>query len=140
MKVPGIGKKTAERLLPSSRASSATPSPRSAAVQGDAHGDILQALVALGYNDREAAAALKALPAEVGVSEADQARAQGPRALTVLRPVLGVLVLRGRGSRGLDRELELDGLALAVLALDGERQRHGPPAFSACFRSISITW
>jgi Holliday junction resolvasome RuvABC DNA-binding subunit len=31
--------------------------------------DILQALLALGYNDREAAAALKALPADVGVSE-----------------------------------------------------------------------
>ena len=38
-------------------------------MQGDAQGDILQALVALGYSDREAAAALKALPAEVSVSE-----------------------------------------------------------------------
>jgi Holliday junction DNA helicase RuvA len=37
-----------------------------------AHGaqaDILQALVALGYSDREAAAALKNLPDEIGVSE-----------------------------------------------------------------------
>jgi Holliday junction DNA helicase RuvA len=31
--------------------------------------DILQALLALGYNDKEAAIALKALPADVGVSE-----------------------------------------------------------------------
>ena len=31
--------------------------------------DILQALVALGYSDRDAALALKALPADVGVSE-----------------------------------------------------------------------
>ena len=35
----------------------------------DNQADILQALLALGYNDKEAAAALKALPADVGVSE-----------------------------------------------------------------------
>ena len=35
----------------------------------DAQGDILQALQALGYSDKEAAAALKSLPADVGVSE-----------------------------------------------------------------------
>ena len=31
--------------------------------------DILQALVALGYSDKDAALALKALPPEVGVSD-----------------------------------------------------------------------
>ena len=36
---------------------------------GDAQADIQQALLALGYNEREAAAALKALPADVGVSD-----------------------------------------------------------------------
>ncbi|RZL10020.1 MAG: Holliday junction branch migration protein RuvA, partial [Rubrivivax sp.] len=36
---------------------------------GEAHADILQALVALGYSDKEAQAALKALPPDVGVSE-----------------------------------------------------------------------
>ena len=35
----------------------------------DAQTDILQALVALGYSDREAAAALKSLPQDIGVSE-----------------------------------------------------------------------
>ena len=35
----------------------------------DAQGDIVQALVALGYNEREAAAALKALPPDVAVGE-----------------------------------------------------------------------
>jgi Holliday junction DNA helicase RuvA len=35
----------------------------------DTQVDITQALQALGYSDREAAAALKALPADVGVSE-----------------------------------------------------------------------
>ena len=39
------------------------------AATSDAQADILQALLALGYSDKEAAAALKALPAEVGVSD-----------------------------------------------------------------------
>ena len=34
-----------------------------------AHADIQQALLALGYSEKEAAAALKDLPADVGVSE-----------------------------------------------------------------------
>ena len=40
-----------------------------ATVATDAQADIVQALLALGYNEREASAALKALPAEIGVSE-----------------------------------------------------------------------
>ena len=40
-----------------------------AAAVGDAASDIQQALMALGYNEKDAAAALKALPAGVGVSE-----------------------------------------------------------------------
>ena len=35
----------------------------------DAQSDIQQALLALGYSDKEAAAALKSLPVDVGVSE-----------------------------------------------------------------------
>ncbi len=70
VKVPGIGKKTAERLLlelkgklgPDLALPSSTP-------VNDNQADITQALQALGYSEREAAAALKALPAEVGVSE-----------------------------------------------------------------------
>jgi Holliday junction DNA helicase RuvA len=42
---------------------------RRASVASDAQADILQALVALGYSDKEAALALKALPKDVGVSE-----------------------------------------------------------------------
>jgi Holliday junction DNA helicase RuvA len=71
VKVPGIGKKTAERLLLELKgkiADALTPSSAAHPVN-DAQSDILQALLALGYNDREAGAALKALPAEVGVSE-----------------------------------------------------------------------
>ncbi|MFZ9370606.1 MAG: Holliday junction branch migration protein RuvA [Limnohabitans sp.] len=70
VKVPGIGKKTAERLLLElkGKLGAALGTPVAGAV-GDAHHDIQQALMALGYNDREAALALKALPADIGVSE-----------------------------------------------------------------------
>ena len=70
VKVPGIGKKTAERLLLELKGKiGADLGPVSGVVHSDAHHDIQQALLALGYNDKEAAAALKALPADVGVSE-----------------------------------------------------------------------
>ena len=71
VKVPGIGKKTAERLLLElkGKLGDALASPAAGSVQNDSQGDILQALLALGYSDREAAASLKALPADVGVSE-----------------------------------------------------------------------
>jgi holliday junction DNA helicase RuvA len=69
VKVPGIGKKTAERLLLELKGKLGADLALPASVASDAQGDILQALVALGYSDREAALALKGLPAEVGVSE-----------------------------------------------------------------------
>ena len=70
-KVPGIGKKTAERLLLELKGKlgadlgDLTAGP----AHSDVQSDIQQALLALGYNDKEAAAALKALPPEVSVSE-----------------------------------------------------------------------
>ena len=69
VKVPGIGKKTAERLLLELKGKLGADLGAPAQSGGDDHGDIQQALLALGYNEREAAAALKALPAGVGVSE-----------------------------------------------------------------------
>jgi len=70
VKVPGIGKKTAERLLLELKGKLAPDlGLPGAAVANDAQSDIVQALVALGYNERDAAAALKLLPAEVSVSE-----------------------------------------------------------------------
>ena len=70
VKVPGIGKKTAERLLLElkGKLGDALSVPANAP-GGDAQSDILQALLALGYNDREAAAALKALPPDVAVGD-----------------------------------------------------------------------
>ena len=70
-KVPGIGKKTAERLLLElkGKLAPALNLPATEASGSESHADILQALIALGYSDKEARAALKALPADVGVSD-----------------------------------------------------------------------
>ncbi|MBV8049090.1 MAG: Holliday junction branch migration protein RuvA [Paludibacterium sp.] len=73
--VPGIGKKTAERLVLELRgklvtgAALATPGGLPFAAANDGRGDILNALIALGYSEKEAQAAMKVLPADVDVSE-----------------------------------------------------------------------
>ncbi len=73
IKVPGIGKKTAERLLLELKgklgADIGVNLGGMASISSDSQSDILQALVALGYSDRDAALALKALPRDVGVSD-----------------------------------------------------------------------
>jgi len=69
-KVPGIGKKTAERLLLELKGKLGPDlAAGSVAIANDAQGDIVQALIALGYNEKEAALAIKNLPKDVGVSE-----------------------------------------------------------------------
>jgi Holliday junction DNA helicase RuvA len=69
-KVPGIGKKTAERLLLELRDKLDAVSVASAAARGDGQaGDITNALLALGYNDREASWAIKQLPAGLNVAD-----------------------------------------------------------------------
>ena len=69
IKVPGIGKKTAERLLLELKGKLGADLGVPVSLANDMQSDILQALVALGYSDRDAALALKALPQDVGVSE-----------------------------------------------------------------------
>ncbi len=71
MKVPGIGKKTAERLLLElkGKLAPALPSAAGSAATVDAGADIVRALMALGYSEREAAAALRLLPPDIAVSE-----------------------------------------------------------------------
>jgi Holliday junction DNA helicase RuvA len=71
VKIPGIGKKTAERLLLELRDKlpKTLSTGAAAAVVADAGSDILNALLALGYNEREAATAMKTLPAGIAVSE-----------------------------------------------------------------------
>ena len=68
-KVPGIGKKTAERLLLELKGRLGVEAGAAATPAQGATADIGQALLALGYNEREAAAALKTLPAGVSVSD-----------------------------------------------------------------------
>ncbi len=69
-KIPGIGKKTAERLLLELRDKLDALSVAAAAAKGDGQaGDIANALLALGYNDREASWAIKQLPAGLNVAD-----------------------------------------------------------------------
>ena len=67
--MPGIGKKTAERLLLELKGKLGPDLSAPVSVANDAQADILQALIALGYSEKEAGAALKSLPTDVGVSE-----------------------------------------------------------------------
>jgi Holliday junction DNA helicase RuvA len=69
-RVPGIGKKTAERLLLELRGKLGADlgvSGGAAAVAG--HGDVLAALLALGYSEREAAAAVAKVEADSSVDD-----------------------------------------------------------------------
>lgn len=70
IKVPGIGKKTAERLLLELKGKLAdTLGSTSHTAKSEAQNDIVQALVALGYNEKEAHAALKHLPENIDVAQ-----------------------------------------------------------------------
>ncbi|MDM0114904.1 Holliday junction branch migration protein RuvA [Variovorax sp. J22R133] len=69
VKIPGIGKKTAERLLLELKGKLGADIGVPRHPVSDAQADILQALVALGYSDKEAAAAVKVLPGDVAVGE-----------------------------------------------------------------------
>jgi Holliday junction DNA helicase RuvA len=70
-RIPGIGRKTAERLLLELKdklgvelgttVAAARPAP--------ATGDVLRALLALGYSEKEAVAAVRALPEGLSVSD-----------------------------------------------------------------------
>ena len=66
-KIPGIGKKTAERMvleLKDKVVMTATSSPVS-----NVQSEVIQALVALGFSEREARLAAKQIPAEIEASE-----------------------------------------------------------------------
>ncbi len=70
-KIPGVGKKTAERLLLELQgkfaAGAVSAAPGAAAVS--VASDIVNALLALGYNEKEADWAAKQLPKDASVSE-----------------------------------------------------------------------
>ncbi len=69
IKIPGVGKKTAERLLLELQGKFAVSGPAASAAASTAGGDIVNALQALGYSDKEADWAAKQLPPDVGVSD-----------------------------------------------------------------------
>jgi Holliday junction DNA helicase RuvA len=69
VKVPGIGKKTAERLLLELKGKLGADVGVSAGGATVASNDIVNALLSLGYNEKEAAHALKLLPQGLTVSD-----------------------------------------------------------------------
>ena len=72
IKVPGIGKKTAERLLLELKDKLPTAAGiggMTPALAADGSDDVLNALLALGYNDKEASGALKTLTPGLSTSE-----------------------------------------------------------------------
>jgi Holliday junction DNA helicase RuvA len=71
LKVPGIGKKTAERLMLElkDRLIPAQAAGTSSSPTHEAGADVLRALLALGYSEREAAVAIRQLPADTQVSD-----------------------------------------------------------------------
>ncbi|MFL9924655.1 Holliday junction branch migration protein RuvA [Herbaspirillum lusitanum] len=69
-RVPGIGKKTAERLLLELKGKlGADLGAAGGAVHSDAASDILNALLALGYSEKEAVLAMKQVPKDASVSD-----------------------------------------------------------------------
>ena len=70
-RIPGIGKKTAERLLLELKDKLGAAFGPTASVNrpAPATSDIMHALVALGYSEREATTAIRQLPDDVGVAE-----------------------------------------------------------------------
>lgn len=70
VKVPGIGKKTAERLLLELKGKLGADLGGPVGVaHDDSQTDVLNALVALGYSDKEALLAIKHMPAGSSVSD-----------------------------------------------------------------------
>jgi Holliday junction DNA helicase RuvA len=71
VKVPGIGKKTAERLLLElkGKLGAELPSLPGQAAMTDHAADILRALLSLGYSDREATLVAKQLPPDASVTD-----------------------------------------------------------------------
>ena len=70
-RVPGIGKKTAERLLLELKGKLADALPQAGGISANAGvaNDALNALLALGYSDKEALPTLKQLPEDLSLEE-----------------------------------------------------------------------
>ena len=109
----------------------------------------MQALLALGYNERDAKAALKALPAEVGVADGIKQALQGAEPLNSVSgsaPAGSEQVCQCFMPPCMPPPSALTGAWISMFS----RLPSAPsttrvtgtvsPALSCCFRSISITW
>lgn len=65
--VPGVGKKTAERLILELRGKLTSADTMPTSLLASAHSDIVQALIALGYQEKPAMAVVETLPADIEV-------------------------------------------------------------------------
>lgn len=68
-RIPGVGKKTAERLLLELKGKLGADLGAAGGAAPDVNTDILNALIALGYSDKEAMLAVKQVPAGSTVTE-----------------------------------------------------------------------
>ena len=68
-RVPGIGKKTAERLLLELKGKLGAELGTAPGTEGESSNDVLSALLALGYSEKEALLAIKQIPAGSSVSD-----------------------------------------------------------------------
>ena len=68
-RIPGIGTKTAQRLLLEMKGKLGADLGATPSVSAGSQTDVLHALTALGYSERESLTALKTLPEGVSVSD-----------------------------------------------------------------------
>ena len=68
-RIPGIGKKTAERLLLELKGKLGAELGTTSGTEGESSNDVLSALLALGYSEKEALLAIKQVPAGSTVSD-----------------------------------------------------------------------
>jgi Holliday junction DNA helicase RuvA len=68
-RIPGIGKKTAERLLLELKGKLGAELGTAPGTEGESSNDVLSALLALGYSEKEALLAIKQVPAGSTVSD-----------------------------------------------------------------------
>ena len=68
-RIPGIGKKTAERLLLELKGKLGAELGTAPGTEGESSNDVLSALLALGYSEKEALLAIKQVPTGSSVSD-----------------------------------------------------------------------
>jgi Holliday junction DNA helicase RuvA len=68
-RIPGIGKKSAERLLLELKGKLGAELGAAPGTEGESSNDVLSALLALGYSEKEALLAIKQVPAGSSVSD-----------------------------------------------------------------------